>query len=152
MNTEKEKHNSEPLNPRKIEQINSLTLLKNLAFRFRYFVSTTYRKTLRIIFYERFSNHQICHFSFHKNLTVYHLKVAREFAHETARTQRHFNSFKEEFLASSALDIRSVNNHFIDIGRLREFNPDLRASLFVRDPRDLVVSGYHYHKRGAEWW
>jgi hypothetical protein len=29
---------------------------------------------------------------------------------------------------------------------------NLRISRFIRDPRDLVISGYFYHKRGAEDW
>ena len=29
---------------------------------------------------------------------------------------------------------------------------EFRVSRFIRDPRDLIVSGYFYHKRGAEAW
>jgi hypothetical protein len=41
-----------------------------------------------------------------------------------------------------------VNNHIPDLDRL----PETPITRFVRDPRDLVVSGYHYHRRGAEIW
>lgn len=99
----------------------------------------------------KFSGQHICHFSFHKNLTVYYKKVARDLAFETGR-QKHFNSYKDEFLEAGDLDMRSVNNHFVDTLDLNTDTKNQRSSLFVRDPRDLVVSGYHYHKRGAEWW
>ncbi len=26
------------------------------------------------------------------------------------------------------------------------------VTVFVRDPRDFLISGYHYHKRGREFW
>jgi hypothetical protein len=42
-----------------------------------------------------------------------------------------------------------VNGFAIDTSKL---NRDFRIVRFVRDPRDLVVSGYYYHKRGAEPW
>ncbi|MBM08838.1 MAG: hypothetical protein CMF69_04570 [Magnetovibrio sp.] len=101
---------------------------------------------------DNYSSQKICHFSFHKNLTVYYARVAREFSHKTGRTQHHFNSFKEKFLKAHDFDIRSVNNQYIDIEVLFKKQKNLTFSLFMRDPRDLVVSGYHYHKRGAEPW
>jgi hypothetical protein len=45
--------------------------------------------------------------------------------------------------------IVSINNHALDLARLGN---DYRISRFVRDPRDLVISGYFYHRRGAEPW
>ena len=44
--------------------------------------------------------------------------------------------------------VASVNNRVLDLDRLGDF----RLTRFVRDPRDLVVSGYFYHRRGAEPW
>lgn len=92
----------------------------------------------------------IRHFSYHKNLTVYYLNVARAFSELTGRAFKHFQSNRDEFLAEqAAYDMASLNNHYVETGAL----PDgARVSRFVRDPRDLVVSGYHYHKRGAEAW
>jgi len=43
----------------------------------------------------------------------------------------------------------SINNFAPDIEKI---NQDFRISRFVRDPRDLIVSGYFYHKKGAEPW
>ena len=43
-------------------------------------------------------------------------------------------------------ELSSTNGFAVEVERLTS---DFRISRFVRDPRDLVVSGYHYHKRGA---
>jgi hypothetical protein len=66
-----------------------------------------------------------------------------------SRGYRHFNSRLEWFYRESDnYQIVSVNNHAIDLERFDH----CRISRFIRDPRDLVVSGYFYHKRGAEHW
>ena len=44
-----------------------------------------------------------------------------------------------------------MNNHFINPVEFLSLSPSTRLSLFVRDPRDLVVSGYFYHKKGSNW-
>ncbi|KPA22676.1 hypothetical protein shim_09630 [Shimia sp. SK013] len=96
------------------------------------------------------SSTPVVHFSFHKNLTKYYNRVAETFAYATGRQRAHFNSNITTFAqAQPQLDMASVNNHFVDLAQLSNAP---RASLFVRDPRDLVVSGYFYHKRGAEKW
>lgn len=46
-------------------------------------------------------------------------------------------------------ELCSTNGFAIEPERLLS---DFRITRFVRDPRDLIVSGYHYHKRGAEPW
>lgn len=62
---------------------------------------------------------------------------------------RHFNSCIDDFYDDFRdYRVTSVNNHALDLERLG----DVRITRFVRDPRDLVVSGYFYHKRGAEDW
>ena len=43
----------------------------------------------------------------------------------------------------------STNSFAIETDRLSE---DFRITRFIRDPRDLIISGYFYHKRGAEPW
>jgi hypothetical protein len=63
---------------------------------------------------------------------------------------RHFESLIHEFyLESDNFKITSINNHSLDLEKL---DNDFRITRFIRDPRDLVVSGYFYHKRGAEAW
>jgi hypothetical protein len=62
---------------------------------------------------------------------------------------RHFNSHLEEFYGGfHRYRVASVNNRALDLTRLGRF----RLSRFIRDPRDLIVSGYFYHRRGAEAW
>ena len=96
------------------------------------------------------SKQRVWHFSFHKNLTVYYKTVALALARSTGRNYKNFNSLIEDFQRTShALDIASLNNHFIDLTNAPD---NVRCSLFIRDPKDTIVSGYFYHKRGAEAW
>jgi hypothetical protein len=62
---------------------------------------------------------------------------------------RHFNSHLDDFYDGFGKHrIASINNRALNLERLGRF----RISRFIRDPRDLVVSGYFYHKRGTEAW
>jgi hypothetical protein len=95
---------------------------------------------------------QLIHCSYHKCLTVYYGRVLGTLFNKClpfGRGHRHYNSHLEDFYAGFEQDrVSSVNNRALDLERLGEF----RISRFVRDPRDLVVSGYFYHLRGAEAW
>ena len=63
---------------------------------------------------------------------------------------RHYASNQAEFYAGLGHHrIVSANGFAIDLERLPE---PFRIVRFVRDPRDLIVSGYLYHRRGAEPW
>ena len=92
------------------------------------------------------------HCSYHKCLTSYFQKVASRLFRSSFGPDgeyRHFNSRIDEFYRDCEnYAIASVNNHFLDLDRFE----DVRVTRFVRDPRDLVVSGYFYHKRAAEPW
>jgi hypothetical protein len=62
---------------------------------------------------------------------------------------RHYNSHLDDFYNGFRVHrIASINNRALDLERLDRF----RMSRFIRDPRDLVVSGYFYHLRGTEPW
>jgi hypothetical protein len=91
---------------------------------------------------------QLIHCSYHKCLTVFFRRVMEpSLAH--AGGYRHYNSDLARFQAErSSLRLASVNNLALDVEGLG----DVRISRFVRDPRDLIVSGYLYHRRGAEPW
>lgn len=95
---------------------------------------------------------RLIHCSYHKCLTVYYGRVMRGTFNKVlrwSRGYRHFNSNLDEFLrCSETLRIASVNNRLLSIDRLGDF----RMTRFIRDPRDLVVSGYFYHRRGSEEW
>ncbi len=93
------------------------------------------------------------HCSYHKCLTVYYLSIltslySRHFRYEQGF--KHFNSQVEDFYQESGqYRVASVNNHALDFKRLSD---PFRISRIIRDPRDLVVSGYFYHKAGTEAW
>jgi hypothetical protein len=63
---------------------------------------------------------------------------------------RSFGGLRDEFLSNpkryQVASVRASRLRFEDVAQ------DTKFSLFVRDPRDLIVSGYHYHKKGAEKW
>jgi hypothetical protein len=62
---------------------------------------------------------------------------------------RHYNSHLDDFYEGFATNrVSSINNRALDLDHLGHF----RLSHFIRDPRDLVVSGYFYHRRGSEAW
>ncbi len=93
------------------------------------------------------------HSSFHKCLTMLYIRVMdtlynrfRPFSPQ----YKHYESIQGLFYNNlDKYKIISVNGFAVDIGRLGE---DFRIVRFVRDPRDLIVSGYFYHLRGAEPW
>ncbi|MEL7060975.1 MAG: sulfotransferase domain-containing protein [Acidobacteriota bacterium] len=92
------------------------------------------------------------HCSYHKCLTVYFRRVMDSVFNRCqpwSGGYGHFNSHLQDFLAGFRdLEVASVNNRALDP---RDIGP-CRISRFLRDPRDLVVSGYFYHRRGAELW
>ena len=91
------------------------------------------------------------HTSYHKCLTVYFARVFKNTLNKPGNERyRHFNSELDQFYETYGdFFLTSVNNHRIDLDRLQG---DVRVSHLIRDPRDLVVSGYFYHKRGSEDW
>lgn len=101
---------------------------------------------------EMTTTRKLIHCSYHKCLTVYYDKIMRQLYNTSmfwTKGYRHFNSCIDEFYDNlDNYKILSVNNHMLDFDRLGDF----RVSRFVRDPRDMIVSGYFYHKRGAEDW
>jgi hypothetical protein len=94
----------------------------------------------------------LIHCSYHKCLTVYYGRVMKAVFNRClpwSGGYRHFNSHLEDFYAGfSTHRAASINNRALDLARLGRF----RISRFIRDPRDLIVSGYFYHRRGAEAW
>lgn len=97
------------------------------------------------------------HFSFHKCLTKYtSLTLNRALNNMGLRRSgyKHFNSLKREFIEGAPrLDMASLNNHFLTVDELESISGEKNTySLFIRDPRDLIVSGYYYHKKGREAW
>ena len=94
----------------------------------------------------------LIHCSYHKCLTVYFRRIMDAVFNRClpwGPGYRHYNSHLEDFYDDfHAHRVTSINNRALDLERLGRF----RISRFIRDPRDLIVSGYFYHKRGAEDW
>ena len=97
------------------------------------------------------------HFSFHKCLTKFTGLCFNRALNNLALNRngyKHFNSEMGQFVgAASGLKLASVNNHFLEPDFLEaSFSGPTSISVFLRDPRDLLVSGYHYHRKGTEEW
>ena len=98
------------------------------------------------------------HCSYHKCLTVYFSRVFTGLLNRTLPWRgrfQHYNSDIEAFGRSwTEARVASVNNRALDLNALEAHGGGrpLRVTRFLRDPRDLVVSGYFYHRRGAEAW
>ncbi|MEM1370075.1 MAG: sulfotransferase domain-containing protein [Cyanobacteria bacterium P01_H01_bin.15] len=97
----------------------------------------------------------LIHCSYHKCLTLYVTRVFKKLYGDQPTADgsggyRHFTSQIEQFYAHRhQYRVASVNNHALDFS---QFPGEMRITRFIRDPRDLVVSGYFYHKKGAEPW
>lgn len=93
------------------------------------------------------------HSSFHKCLTTYYMRVMDALFNRIKpgkRGYRHYESIEGVFYNNvERYTVNSVNGFAVKIENLKK---DFRISRFIRDPRDLIISGYYYHKRGAEPW
>jgi len=93
------------------------------------------------------------HSSFHKCLTRYFIRIFNSLYNTTRPyrpSYRHFESIEGVFYNNlTNYKVLSVNGFAVDLSRLGE---NFRISRFVRDPRDLIISGYFYHKSGSEPW
>jgi hypothetical protein len=88
----------------------------------------------------------LVHCGYHKCLTVF---VARCFTDVLGERFHDFHGEFNEFYARHANYLLSaVSDVRLNPARLGDY----RISRFLRDPRDLVVSGYHYHRKGVEDW
>ena len=93
------------------------------------------------------------HSSQHKCLSTYYLRIMRTLYSR----YRPFSNMYEHYESIQGLfynnlhrhRIVSTNGFAVDVDRLDD---DFRIVRFIRDPRDLIISGYFYHLRGAEPW
>jgi hypothetical protein len=99
------------------------------------------------------------HCGYHKCLTMFSRKVYKRACRVYTLTHglrpnqptafRHFYHRIEAFYNNAnKYGVCSISGHKPDLDRFE----DLRVVRFVRDPRDLMISSYYYHKRGAERW
>lgn len=85
-------------------------------------------------------------FSYHKCLTRYMGAIFDK--------NKHFKSKEKDFMRH-IMDRKSprfisVNNSVIYPSR--KFLAQTRMVHLIRHPKDLIISGYHYHKKGPELW
>lgn len=89
---------------------------------------------------------------YHKCLTMFFRRVSKKtmlWNNPFRRDVRHFFHRLDEFYVDcDRYNLSSVSGHCLDLDRFH----DIRAVHIIRDPRDLIVSGYFYHKRSAESW
>jgi sulfotransferase family protein len=92
------------------------------------------------------------HAGYHKCLSEYAKKVYRRTCENPVLRNssfKHYYHRHDAFYADCARHtITSISGHCVELERF----DDIRVVRFIRDPRDLLVSGYFYHKRGAEHW
>ncbi|MCP4389723.1 MAG: sulfotransferase domain-containing protein [Gammaproteobacteria bacterium] len=88
--------------------------------------------------------HLIAHFSHHKAGTVWFQRVLKKLAE---RQGWKFQSCLQQDLESGT-HIFTQENSRVEL----ELLPQYRASHIIRDPRDMVVSGYFYHLWCEEPW
>lgn len=95
----------------------------------------------------------LIHSSFHKCLTMYYIRVMHLLynrVHPRRPGHQHYEAIEGQFYNNfHQKKVTSTNGFAINLNYLPE---NFRITRFVRDPRDLVVSGYFYHKRAAEPW
>lgn len=97
------------------------------------------------------------HAGYHKCLTVFTKKVYnglckhRLFNRRISSVKRFrhfFHRIQPFYDQCQQFDICSVSGNYIDLDRFE----DIRVARLIRDPRDLIVSSYFYHKRAGEAW
>ena len=99
------------------------------------------------------------HCGYHKCLTMLSRKIykraCRVYGLSHGLDPNHPTSFRHFYHRIEAFynnanrhAISSISGHKPDLDRFE----DIRVVRFVRDPRDLMISSYYYHKRGAERW
>lgn len=96
----------------------------------------------------------IVHFGYHKCMTVLFHRVFLNLSQELGWAFRVFKAFEQDQFLQTANDssdnrILLINNVFSNIKDLPE---GFRGSHIIRDPRDILVSAYRYHKWCKERW
>jgi hypothetical protein len=88
----------------------------------------------------------LLHCGYHKCLTVFSARcftdVLGDRFHDFHGDSDHFHAEHSRYVVSAVTDVKP------NLSRLDEW----RVSRFIRDPRDLLVSGYFYHRKGVEPW
>jgi Sulfotransferase domain len=102
---------------------------------------------------EIFPTDVLFHYTYHKCLTVYFTQITRHLGYEF-----HFPVTRVATQVSRLHDLinSTQNKQYIVLHNLHELDysnlPTHRGSHIVRDPRDIIVSAYYYHRWTKEPW
>jgi hypothetical protein len=128
-------------------------LLQGIKIRAGYELTKLSRKPFKRFlspFNEQENAPKIIHCCYHKVGTVWFGRILRRVAAEYAlklgagRNYKMINDFEKDQNADMYLDFGS----HVDLDQL----PNYVGSHMIRDPRDMIVSGYFYHKWTKESW
>lgn len=129
------------------------TRLDHLYARSKARLGLSRKKRLPVRERDLFPSDLIAHFSYHKCLTYYYQRIMlalhREFGFHFSSCGSKSHLFNAQALHHRGKRILTLSDSDgIEWDRL----PSYRGSHFIRDPRDLIVSGYHYHLWTKEEW
>ena len=100
-----------------------------------------------------FAQDVIVHVTYHKCLTLYYKRIMQRLAAEFPFVWKEYygnsTAFKQHALEGLGKRMLGLSDRD-DVPW--EQLPPYRGSHFIRDPRDLIISGYYYHLRAAEAW
>jgi hypothetical protein len=114
--------------------------------RILYGIKSSVVRTIRSPFVDRQNKPLIVHCAHHKAGTVWITNVLRSVSSKYGLRFQVSNDWSETLAPST--DVYIQNNSFVDIPKL----PAFRGSHLIRDPRDMVISGYFYHLWTKEPW
>jgi len=99
------------------------------------------------------SHSLILHFTYHKAMTVFFNNVFRAISekfniYHTFYHKAILNGVQQDIFHRNDLRIISLNDDQLSLANA----PKYKGTHLIRDPRDLLVSGYRYHKYCKEAW
>jgi len=111
-------------------------------------------KTLRSFFKRKPEPVLIIHFGYHKCMTYFFEQVFKCISTKMEWDFKNFQAFEGDQLFQHANDtsknqMLQINTIFSDISALPKH---FTGTHIIRDPRDLLVSGYNYHKWSTDSW
>lgn len=118
-------------------------------------------KSLALCPKRRISRPVRVHCGVHKALTMFSRQIYKEVAQVQRKrpfewgwpflppqSRTFFHDILRFYKRQWRYSLVSISGHRLDLDSFA----DIRVVRFVRDPRDLLVSGYHYHKKGPQKW
>jgi hypothetical protein len=89
---------------------------------------------------------------YHKCMTMYFRRISKKtvrWNNPISGSFRHFFHRADEFYHDCAdYTLSSISGHCLDLDRFE----NIRAVHIIRDPRDMLISGYFYHLKASESW